>query len=79
VAIILTKIVFLHNKGVSFMDSFIKEHIYSIFGLSLIAIMIISLFLKDEVLGWFSVGAVVLSLVVYLNIDLIVKKYGRWF
>lgn len=61
------------------MDSFIKEHIYSIFGLSLIAIMIISLFLKDEVFGWFSVGMMILSLVVYLNIDLIVKKYGRWF
>ena len=61
------------------MDSFIKQHINSIFGLSLIAIMIVSLFLKDEVFGWFSVGAVVLSLMVYLNIDLIVKKYGRWF
>jgi len=61
------------------MDSFIKEHIYSIFGLSLIGIMIISLFLKDAIFGWFSVGVVMLSLVVYLNIDLIVKKYWRLF
>lgn len=61
------------------MNSFIKEHIYSIFGLSLIATMIISLFLKDVIFGWFSIGVVILSLVVYLNIDLITKKYWRWF
>jgi len=41
--------------------------------------MIISHFSKDEIFGWFGIGMVVLSLVVYLNIDLIIKKYWRLF
>ena len=61
------------------MNTFLKEHIYSVFFAMLVAIMVVAYLTQQEALGWLGVGAMVASVLVWVYRETLARDYWHWF
>lgn len=61
------------------MNTFLKEHIYSVFFAMLVAIMVVAYLTQQEALGWLGVGAMVASVLVWVYRKTLIRDYWHWF
>ena len=61
------------------MNTFLKEHIYSVFFAMLVAVMVVAYLTQQEALGWLGVGAMVASVLVWVYRETLARDYWHWF